>query len=90
MRRVGPSTNGQEDLEIAVALLLQEQLLDAPVDVVSHIVPRVIGIVLVGIRPRIGQENLASIPDISKGVENMGQFFGWEILWIVVAPINGL
>jgi len=88
--RVRPPTYRQEHLQVAVALLLEKQLFGAPIDVGTNIVPRVVRVVLVSIGPGIRQENFASIANIRKGVENMGELFSGKILWIVVATINSL
>lgn len=37
--RVGPATDGKQDLQLAVALLEQEQLLDASIDIGPDVVP---------------------------------------------------
>lgn len=52
---VGPATDGEEDLELAVSLLEEEELLDAAVDIGPRVVPGVGRIVLVRVRPGIGQ-----------------------------------
>jgi hypothetical protein len=88
---VGPAADGEEDFELAVLLLLQEELLQAAVDVGADIVPRVVGIVLVGVGPGVGEVHFAAFrTDVGEGVENVGQFVGWEVLGVVVAAINCL
>lgn len=44
--RVGPSSDGEEGLELAVALLQEEELLNATIDVGARVVPGVGGVVL--------------------------------------------
>ena len=56
----------------------------------TYIVPRVIRVMLVSVGPSICQEDLASIPNIGKGIENMGKFFTSKILGVKVATINSL
>jgi hypothetical protein len=53
---VGPAANGKEDLKMAMLLLEKVKLLETAVDVSPNIVPGVLLIVLVCIRPRVGQE----------------------------------
>lgn len=93
-------------------LLQQEQLLDATVDIVAGLIPRVTGVVLLDIRPAVGQvpANTSLIPfpgvkyskgranvhftslrmNIGKCIEHMRQLLGGQILWVVVAPVDGL
>jgi len=51
--RVGPPTDGEENLQVAVLLFEEVQLLDAAVNVVPNVIPRVRGVVLLDIRPGI-------------------------------------
>ena len=57
---------------MTMTLLEQEQLLDTSVNVLSRVVPRVASVMLVGIRPRVGQEDLATLGShVGKCVEDM-------------------
>ena len=59
---------------MTMTLLEQEQLLDTSVDVLSRVVPRVSRVALVGIRPRVGQEDLATVGShVGKCVEDVGE-----------------
>lgn len=49
--RVGPATDRKQDLQPAVPLLEQEQLLDAPVYIGAGVIPRVTGIVFFNVGP---------------------------------------
>jgi hypothetical protein len=89
--RVRPATDGKEDLQLAVLLLLKIQLLRASIDVGANIVPRVGGVVLVGVRPGVGQIDFASLrADVGESVKHVGELFAWQILRIEVATVNGL
>jgi hypothetical protein len=47
--------------------------------------------VLVSVRPSIGQIHLATFwPHIGERIEHVSEFFGWEVLRVVVATINSL
>lgn len=51
---IAPATNGQHHFHLSIALLEQEQLLDATVYVRPGVVPRIVGVMLVGVGPRVG------------------------------------
>jgi hypothetical protein len=51
--RITPPTNGQKNLEIAVSLLEQEELLDMAVNIFSRVIPGVARVVIVGVKPTI-------------------------------------
>jgi hypothetical protein len=71
--RVGPSANGHHDLEGAVALLEQEELLGAAVDVGARVVPAVAVKVLVDVGPVVRHFDFARVGgDIGKGVKDVG------------------
>ena len=44
--RISPSADRQQDLQMPMPLFQEEQLLDAAIDVVSRVVPRITGIML--------------------------------------------
>lgn len=98
---------------MAVLLLQQEQLLNASIDIGAGVIPRVAGVMLLHIRPAVGQIPILSLSmkmlfqreapagsgnihltslrvDISKGVEDMGQFLRGQILRVVVAAVDRL
>jgi hypothetical protein len=89
--RVGPASNRKQYLQLAVTLLLEEQLLCAAIDVGANIVPRISGIVLVSIRPSIGQIHLSSLwSHVGESIEHVSKFFSRKILRVEVATINSL
>ena len=88
--RISPSTNRQQNLQIPITLLQQEQLLDAAVDIVPLVIPRVGGIVLVGIGPGIREIDLAGRAHVGECVQDVSQALCGEILWVVVPSIDGL
>jgi hypothetical protein len=45
---------------------------------------------LLSIGPTVRQEDLSSISDIGKGIEDMGKFFTRKVLRVEVASINSL
>jgi len=45
---------------------------------------------LVNVRPSICQKDFAGIPNIGKGIENMGELLCRKVLRIEVATINSL
>ena len=70
---VGPAADGEEDLEVAAALLQEEELLDAAVDVGARVVPAVGGVVLVGVGPGVGEVDFSRLgADVGEGVEDVG------------------
>jgi len=87
--RVRPPPNGEDCLEFAVALLEKVELLDAAVDVVTRIVPGVGRVVLLEVRVRVAQVDLASFrANIRKGIQDVGQVRSRYILRLVVTAIN--
>jgi hypothetical protein len=73
-------------------LTLQEkELLGATVNVSPNIIPRVGWVVLVSVRPGVSQVDLSSLwSNIGKGIEDMREFLGWEILGVEVTTVDGL
>lgn len=53
--RVSPATDRKQDLQLAVLLLEQEKLLDTSVRIVTDVIPRICRVMLLNIRPRVGQ-----------------------------------
>jgi hypothetical protein len=89
--RIRPATDGEKNLQLAVALLQQEELLDRAVHVGADVIPRVRSIVLVGVGPGVGEVDLTSIGvDIGESIEHMSKRRGGQILGIVVARIDSL
>ena len=87
---VSPTANRQEDLQVAVALLVDVQLLQTAVEVVASVVPGVSRPVLVGVCPAVGQVDLAALgTNVGESVQNMGEFVGGDILRLVVTTIDG-
>ena len=87
---VSPTTNRQEDFQVAVALLVDVQLLQTAVKVVASVVPGVSRPVLVGVCPAVGQVDLAALgTNVGESVQNMGEFVGGDILRLVVTTIDG-
>ena len=71
-------------------LLVDVELFETSVEVISGVIPGVRGPVLVGVCPAVGQKNLSRVwPDIGKGIENVGQLLCWELLWLIVATVDG-
>lgn len=69
MSRVGPSSDRKQDLEIAVGLLCEEELLKVAIEVVANIVPAVSWEVNIGIGPRVYKLDLSVLSvDIRKGI----------------------
>ncbi len=66
--RVRPAADGDQDFQLAMFLLQQEQLLDATVDIVASLIPRVISVVLLDIRPAVGQ-----VPANASLIEGSGE-----------------
>jgi hypothetical protein len=86
---VGPAANAQEHLHVAVPLFEEVELLDAAVHIVAGVIPRVSGVVLVRVGPRIGQIDFASLrADIGEGVEDVGELGCRQVLWVVVASVD--
>ena len=70
---VGPAADGEEDFELPVALLEQEELLRAAVDVGAGVVPAVGRVVLVGVGPGVGEVDLAGLgAEVGEGVQDVG------------------
>lgn len=87
---VCPTTDRQEDFQVAVTLLVNVQLFQTAVEVVANIVPRISGPVFVGVCPAVGQVDLAALgTDVGKSVQNMGEFVGGNILRLVVTTVDG-
>jgi len=85
-----PAADRQEDLQVAVALLVKVELLQTAVEVVANIVPRISRPVFVGVCPAVGQVDLAALgADVGESVQNMGELVGWDILRLVVAAVDG-
>lgn len=89
--RVSPSPDRQKDLEVAVLLLQQEELLDTSIDIVSDIVPRITGEVLLDIGPGIRQVHLARVGvDVGESIQHMGQGLSRKLLRKIVAAVDSL
>jgi len=73
---------------VAVGFLEQIQLLDAAVDVVANVVPRIRRVVLVRVGPGVGQEHLPGRTQVGKGVEYMGDLAGGKVSGVVVAAVD--
>ena len=70
---------------------MKEELLHTSIDIGANIIPRVLRIMLVSVRPSIGQVNLASLwSHVSEGVENVSKLLSRKILRVEVATINSL
>lgn len=61
VRGVGPATDRKQDLEMTVCLFQLVDCLEVTVQVLPTVVPRVTRIVDVGVRPCIGEVNIATI-----------------------------
>ena len=78
-----------------MALLQQEELLGAPVEIaISRVVPRVARVVLVGVGPGVGEVDLACVRvDVREGVEDVGEValldVRGEVTGMVVAGVDG-
>lgn len=55
IRRVSPATDRKQNLQLAVLLLEQEKLLGTSVHIGTDVIPRIIRIMLLNVRPRVGQ-----------------------------------
>lgn len=89
--RVGPASDRQKNFEVAIILLQQIELLHAPVQVGTDIVPRVAGEMLLDIRPGIRHVYLACVcVDVGKCIQHVGQFVDWELLGGEVAAVDCL
>lgn len=74
---------------MAVLLLEKVQLLEAAVEVGADIVPAIGRIVFVGVTPRICKIDFPTFRShVCKGIEHMCELVGWEVLRVVVPPIN--
>jgi len=72
-------------------LFEKEELFSASIDVGADIIPRVVGVVLVSVGPRISQIDLARFrANISKGIQHMREFVGRKVLRVKVAAVNSL
>jgi len=61
VRGIGPAADGEKSFETAVALLEEVELLEGTVDVVAWVVPRVGGVVFVGVGPGVCEEDLTGL-----------------------------
>ena len=57
--RVGPTANGEQDLQLPILLLEQKQLLNTAIDIGTDVIPGVCGVVLLNVRPGVGQITVA-------------------------------
>ena len=88
---VSPAANGKEQLQISISLLQQVELLDAAVDVVAGVIPRISLVVLFYVAPTVCQVDFACLgTDVGEGVENVRELLDWKILGIVFPSIDGL
>ena len=90
VRGVGPATDGQKRLQVAILLLQQVELLQTAIHVVSAFIPRVIRVVFLKVGIGIAEIHLSSIADVGKGIQHMGQLSGVDILRLEVAAVDGL
>lgn len=91
VRRVRPTTDRQQNLQLAVLLLQQEELLHAAIHISTDVVPGVGIIVLVSVGPSVTQINLSGIwVNIGKGIQHVSELRCRQILGIEVATIDSL
>lgn len=89
--RISPTADRKKDFELSVSLFQEEELLDASVDIVSGVTPRIARIVLISIRPGVRKVDLSGFrADISKCIENVGESLGRKILGVEVSTVDGL
>lgn len=71
-------------------LLVDVELFETAVEVVSSIVPRVRRPMLIGVCPAVGQEDLAGIIlDVGKSIQYVGELISGNLLWLMIAAIDG-
>lgn len=71
-RRVRPSADGEQELEVAVGLLEEVYGLEVAVEVGPHVVPGVAGVVDVRVRPGVREDHLSCVGvEVGEGVENV-------------------
>ena len=71
-RRVRPPSDAQHDLQVAVLLLEEVELLEAAVEVASGLVPGVALVVDVLVGPEVGEGDLAGAGvDVGEGIEDV-------------------
>lgn len=77
---VSPATNAQHDLHVPVLGLEQRELFDSTIDILASVGPRVA--IVVDFRVRIGvcEEDCAVLAVVGKGVEEVGQLRGGDLL----------
>lgn len=70
---------------------MEVELFGTAVQIGTDIIPRVAFVVFVGVRPCICQIHFTRLwSHIRKGIENVCELFCWQILGVVVAPVNSL
>lgn len=84
----GPAANGKHDLELAVGLLELVELLDAAVDVGADVVPRVVGVVLVGVGVGIARVDGAVLLYVHEGVEDVRDLASGKVGRLEVASVD--
>ena len=72
--RIGPTSDGEENLEMSVLLLEFIDCFEVAIEIVAGFIPGIAGVVYVFVRPSVGQEHFATVSsDIGKGVKNMSR-----------------
>lgn len=72
MRGVGPTSNGEDDLEVTVLLLEFIDRLEVSIKVLAAIAPGIPGVMNVGIGPRVGKDYFPTIGlDVGERIENV-------------------
>lgn len=87
---VRPPSNRQQGFHVPVLLLQQIHLLDAPVNVVPLVIPRIVREMLVRVSVGICQDNLSRRLDIGEGIKDVGEMLRDQVLGVVSAFVDGL
>lgn len=87
---VGPTTNRQKGIHMAILLLDLIELFDTAIDVISRIGPRITGEMLADIGIRVSQDHFAGGLDVQKSIENMGEVIRDQIIRHVASGIDSL
>lgn len=87
---VRPAADGEQDLEVAVRLLEEEKLLQVAIDIVARVLPGVTLPVLLDIGPLVGKDDFAVLTVIRKGIQDVGQFVGGDLVGCVTSAVDAL
>jgi hypothetical protein len=104
VRRICPSTDGEQEFEMSGRPLHEVELFEVTVEVVLRLVPRITWVVNIRVGPFVGEDDFAFGVDVGEGVKDVAgrwseqarevkiwhqrQIIDWDGHWWVLSAID--